>query len=123
MNDQDIFKIVKDHLLQQNEKCLNDEWGCGYRGSKNKKCAVGVLIHDNNYRAFFEGEPYDRDYIVEAIQKSNPEWDMGPTSFKMLGDLQFLHDSYFPEEWEKYLAMMVFDGDGNYSKDRSYRLT
>lgn len=120
--DQDIFKIVRNHLLQQNEKSMNYDDMCGYRGREGKKCAVGVLIHDNHYRAFFEGQPYDREYVLEAIMKSNPEWDMSPTSFSMLGDLQHLHDSYYPHEWERNLGMMAFEENGDFSKERSNRI-
>lgn len=49
MTKQEVFDIVAEHLLTQNERAYDQHLGCMYRSPQGLKCAVGVLIPDEQY--------------------------------------------------------------------------
>ena len=58
MTEQTAFNIVKNHLLTQMTKSMEEnEFGdtqCLYRGPNGTKCAIGALITDEEYKEITE---------------------------------------------------------------------
>lgn len=73
----------------------------------NAKCAVGALITDDFYNEQFEGRTIERSCSVwDAVRLSNPLWKMTDGSYEMLRELQSIHDTNQPEDWEYKLLKM-----------------
>ena len=113
-SDLEMFDTVIMYLISQGQKSTTEDVGiCAYRGMNDTKCAVGFLINDEAYSPYFEHQTVHEDDIVEAIIKSNPDWDNDLSVFDgysypepsegkslyMLILLQKLHDRSLPEEW------------------------
>lgn len=97
--DLDAFNYVVKMLLEQNEKSIDQDETCRYRGWSNSiieqytkeyeydgdydlmthepnlKCAVGHLISDVFYTSEIEGNGLDH-YVFTLVQLSNPLWFM-----------------------------------------------
>lgn len=104
--DLDAFEYVVQKLTEQNEKSMDMEETCRYRGwpqsvieeynrlSFNEfvdesieyfakhdatlKCAVGHLISDLFYIPEIEGEGLNHE-VYELVKASNPDWETGDT--------------------------------------------
>jgi hypothetical protein len=99
MNAQEIFDTVKNHLLKQNAKSVNEEMDiCAYRSPDGLKCAIGCLISDKEYSPTMEGlgvEDLSLDFPVleeRFIDHSD-----------LLDSLQKVHDRYTTREWPEQL--------------------
>lgn len=129
VTDKDIFFKIKDHLLTQNERAMNDESKCLYHkpisyidmqtGKEIHKilmCAVGCLINNFYYNQDFEFNSLDDPGIIEAISLSNKFWNITDESIKMLCSLQRIHDFHMVELWDKALDEdnFYFGLDGDY---------
>jgi hypothetical protein len=71
-------------------------------------CAVGALIDDSFYSRLIENKAIsesldDEDSPLEALKKSNPDWEIDDDSLSMLNDLQRLHDSVSALDWDSSL--------------------
>jgi hypothetical protein len=88
----DIFNQVKTHLLTQKVKSTAQD-SCVYRSPVGHKCAIGCLIPDDKYCPNIEG------IGVVPVDDGNGFW-------KLLEDLQRVHDSYESWEWEERLNMI-----------------
>ena len=104
---QEAFNTVAAHLLSQGEKSVVvEEDGkifCAYRGSRGRKCAIGVLIPDEVYKPVFE------DYIVSGLIR-----DYGlfpPELASLLHRLQGIHDTVDSEFWGSRLRMLAASQD------------
>ena len=104
--DKDVFNYVKNHLLNQNWKC-QDEDGleCLYKGQFDDglMCAVGCLISDTYYHPGLEQRNVGNAAILEALNNSMPKWKL---NLKLLSQLQTIHDRFPVEEWEDQLNEM-----------------
>ena len=104
MNKQQMFNRVADHLLAQNDRSLNSNGDCVYRGSHGRKCAIGCLIPDELYDPSIEGHGVDiitaENHKIAAII---PDF-----ALPLAGELQALHDNYTPEVWRDELAGLAF---------------
>ena len=107
---QEIFNIVAKHLIQQHCQSKNEKGVCVYRGKDGMKCAVGVLILDEHYYPSLENvipffyTPYsgpETFKLNRALSKSGVPEDAGV--YKLLRDLQKLHDCNKPGLWEDLL--------------------
>jgi hypothetical protein len=90
MTAQEIFDRVWTHfVVEGNPRSIND-CGCAYRGHGGAKCAVGVLIPDEEYAPSFEGLSVESFFI-------NPDCPPSIAAMKehvgLLGALQGAHDS------------------------------
>lgn len=98
MSHQKTFEIVAKHLLQQNARSTrhNKPGFCAYRGEGGYKCAVGVLIPDEEYSPRMEGGVCYRPLVKASLIKHghDPEFCQ---------ELQLIHDTYLPSEWRKLL--------------------
>ena len=93
---QEVFDQVRDHLLSQGEKSEEDI--CLYRGPRGLKCAAGCLIGDDEYKPEFEGKGWSILVGKGKIPKEHSE---------LIGKLQEVHDSMFPEYWEEDLKLVA----------------
>lgn len=91
---QDVFEFVCRHLFEQSEKAQGRDAGnigmCMYRAPDGKKCAVGCLIPDSEYKPSFEGHTV---LHLTSTWHTMPEWmrDGGP-GYTLLKLLQTVHD-------------------------------
>ena len=56
MDCQEIFDKVNEHFFQQEVPATDELGTCSYRTAEGNKCAVGVLIPDNEYTPSMERE-------------------------------------------------------------------
>lgn len=88
LTNKEAFAIVKKHLLCQAKKSYNhDGTDCTYRSAEGLKCAVGVLIPDDEYDPKFEISGYRNLTYVYSHCPTLQDLD-----FHMLKKLQVIHD-------------------------------
>lgn len=99
---QEIFDFVVSHLLTQNAKAIKYT-SCRYRVG-NLKCAVGVLIADEDYACEFEGLSIRtlRDKFAESIFA-----DISEPKMQLLVHLQSVHDADDVESWLEKLSLLA----------------
>ena len=120
MNDQEIFDIVKSHLLTQ-KKAAQIPGGnrCQYRLGE-LKCAVGVLIPDTEYvpemefasmssltDIDFPGRTEETKKAVKLLTKVFDKINISPKSYRLLKALQDIHDYSSPHYWENELIYLA----------------
>lgn len=98
MTNQEAFDIVVKHLLSQGERSLTPGGLCAYRGKNGLKCAVGILIPDNEYSPELEGSLSSVRYKCSSLKS---------VDFDFLGKLQNIHDDYLPDAWEMGLKELA----------------
>ena len=95
MNKQQVFERIVDHLLAQKEPALNPgKYACMYRGENGKKCAVGVLIPDEEYLSGFEGK--DVRELLNHYPRLHTVFDLSEEydgELRLLVMLQDIHDA------------------------------
>jgi len=105
---QEIFDVVKGHLLYQNCRSCDDNDRPLYRGPWGSRCAVGRLINDEHYDHRFEGygvfltrlrqEGTDVAILASALLKSGVNVD-DEEIWSLCVDLQDCHDTIPPDRW------------------------
>ena len=100
--DESVFEFVKQHLITQGEKSSSTT-SCYYRDSSELSCAVGCLIEDQFYNVGLEFHNGDDPVVIEAVQKSLPNWVINKD---MLLYLQSIHDEHEVDEWEWQLEIL-----------------
>jgi hypothetical protein len=113
MTDFEVYEYIKNHLISQGEKSeLHTSFAngsqvdnaCAYRGDDDKKCAVGSIISDEFYTNSLEGKACHQEDVLEAIEKSVPNWVVNPS---MLQEMQIIHDEKETHEWSLMLEDMI----------------
>lgn len=100
---QEVFDIVKSHLLSQNKRC-EIRGTCRYRHG-GLKCAAGVLIPEEHYDPSFE------DMLWSHLVSVN----IFPSEHSLLiSHLQRIHDMSYPDKWEDELKRVADAYDLNY---------
>ena len=104
LSEQDIFDIAAWRMLDQDARALNGDV-CSYRAADGRRCPVGWLLSDSEYRTEFEGKrvgmlpEFANDYGCSrpfiAFLLSH-EW--------LLNRLQHIHDHHSPYEWSFWLC-------------------
>jgi hypothetical protein len=97
---QSAFDAAATHLIAQGRKCfgLNIK-ACAYRGPDGTRCAVGALIPDELYDAFWESNP-----IRNVLDYSDGIRDhFEQTDTLLLVRLQMVHDLFPVEAWPERL--------------------
>lgn len=95
----EAFKIVKKHMLCQNQQSRAG-WGCKYRAPDGLRCAVGILIPDDEYDESWDTNEIGlRASIVQCYCPSLKNVDTG-----MLEAVQKIHDNVSPEHWAVKLS-------------------
>lgn len=108
---QDVFNTIVNHLIVQNKTSSDYGSGCRYRAySENEetnKCAVGCLISDINYDEILEDSLANNPYVVNAIEKSNPNLIIDDKMKELFLLMQYVHDHLEPENWI-YMSFLVW---------------
>lgn len=95
---QQVFDQVAKHLLTQGEQALNTNGLCVYRAG-DKKCAVGCLIADEEYKPSMESN--DWEALIED----------GTVPIKrhkeLICSLQIIHDYNHPSTWKENLESVA----------------
>jgi hypothetical protein len=109
MGDQEIFNQVYLGLKAQGFKCSQSSsgYGCVYRGTDGRKCAVGHLIPDE---LFNENLNTESVRLVE-VQRMLP-FPVTGDNFLLLIDLQNAHDGGLDPEYMDICLRDVADGYG-----------
>lgn len=96
MDAQEIFDVVAKHLGAQGRKSVQEgTTNCKYRGAGGCKCAVGILLTDEEYRPEFDARSMRVQTI--ALEGYLPKRLRRHESF--LADMQAAHDR--PETGER----------------------
>ena len=101
MTTQEVFDKVATHLLTQNFKSV-DDFGrcCLYRGPEGTKCAVGILIPDEQYNPSME------HHTVQTLIDKFPMPEYFNRDKIMLIALQRIHDSDLVSTWKLQLEIV-----------------
>lgn len=90
MQAQDLFDTIVEHLLampaRSGGRLATGQFECRYRGPDGARCAIGVLIHDDEYRQDMEGNDVvqlDRDGVLPSRLAAHLD---------MLRAMQRIHD-------------------------------
>ena len=94
---QEVYDFVAAHLLRQGEQS-KDDVSCLYRDEEGRSCAVGCLIPDAVYSDSMEG---DLDDLVHGYGPRLPSFFK--RHFRLLRDLQEVHDRSSPYWWQRNL--------------------
>lgn len=100
--DQQLFDAMIAHLRAQGGPAIGGGGVCMYRTMDGRKCPVGALIPDDLYRPEMEG----RD-VTSLSKSSRNDWmdrelgDFFREHLPMLKEVQYIHDAFFPEDWER----------------------
>ena len=93
MTNQEAFTLIVQHLRTQGVPAVNATTGCVYRHKDGiRRCAVGVLIPDEEYDIRLEG------FIVEEIYDKVPAFQA--VSQELLSAMQNAHDSWTYHKWD-----------------------
>lgn len=118
-NDKEIFEVVSKHLLTQNKRAmitLRGYTNCAYRANDGTKCAIGCLIPDEKYSLDLENHNVWDDRVVQVLVECGVDnLAMYSSTWKLLKQLQWLHDNVRPVEWSEQLAKFNFDAAGFYT--------
>lgn len=96
MTNQQVFSIVYLHLISQNSKAARDG-KCYYRTPDGRKCAIGILIPDENYDQSLEGLGASQSKVLRAAGLSEDQAEFAR-------ELQRVHDLKPVARWEACLA-------------------
>lgn len=99
---QQLFTTAATHMLQQGKKSTKRHTtSCLYRGPDGLKCAVGVLITDEEYKPEMEEktvwELCDDDLLPERLRPHA----------QMLRSLQRIHDDSKVEHWAEGIQSLA----------------
>lgn len=99
---QQVFDHVAAHLLAQNTQSRIANGACAYRGEGGLKCAAGCLISDEEYsNGNFERKEGRRwTQLLDGA-------DVPQAHYRLINDLQGVHDSYDPEAWARQLNIVA----------------
>jgi hypothetical protein len=110
VTNQEAFTLAVKGIIAQGKPGYDaDEAGCRYRAPDGSKCAVGMIIPDDQYSPNIEGAP------IFALVKGGhcrPEWHAIPAlaglDVKLLRDLQAAHDDeYYHDDDEAFLDHFI----------------
>jgi len=92
MTAQEVWSKVANHLMQQGRVCYSQASGCAYHDYiTGMKCAVGVLIPENEYTPNCEGQPI---YLLRHKHFCPPTLkSLTDQLGELLNDLQRIHDT------------------------------
>jgi len=102
MTAQELFDIVYKHLTSQNAKSMMAAtWegglSCAYRGKDGLKCAIGILIADEDYRADMER------LAAQNLLAKGACLSRLAVHHELIAMLQHIHDYRLVEDWDREL--------------------
>ena len=98
MTNEEAFQISAKHLLKQWRRAII-KGSCSYRTPCGDKCAIGILIPDDEYSPDFENT-----WVTNIHGKVST---LAPLDLRMLDRLQDVHDDFAPYEWRSELARVA----------------
>lgn len=75
MDNQEFFDTIVTKLIEQGQPSRSITDRCRYRGAENTKCAIGIIIPDEEYNA----NPIENVGVMTILESSKP-W---PTLIKL----------------------------------------
>jgi hypothetical protein len=96
---QAVYNQVRDHLLAQGKKAINEEGSCRYRTNDGLRCAAGCFIAPEEYNPEFEGDTW----VSLCFERQAPE-----AHNMLIRRLQLVHDREPVEDWPYELAKVAF---------------
>ena len=111
----DVITSIKTKLRENNDNDVTEIalWYELKNVEPNARCAIGHLISDKSYSRELEGSSINPT-IFAAILASNPRWNISDNTWRMLLDLQNVHDGFEPQEWSEKFELFKFDKNNNY---------
>lgn len=107
MNKQEVFDTVATGLIAQGRQSKDDtDTGCRYRGWEATKCAIGLLIKDEDYNVALENNPVSDLGIQRALKSSLGLDCLTDAELRFLEDLRQVHDEY-DEVFGSFVDYMV----------------
>ena len=98
MTAQELFDIVYKHMMSQNARSVMGGYStCAYRGEDGLKCAIGVLIPDEDYR-----EDMERKGAENLLAKGACLHHLA-AHHRLISKLQGIHDEDPVEDWDRAL--------------------
>lgn len=98
MTIQEAYLKIKNHLLTQNQKSISENGSYAYRGINGTKCAIGILMSDEDYKPMYE------DMSIGGLRRYDiPSLNIIKEDPKLFQALQELHDTYNVSEWKSLL--------------------
>lgn len=122
MDRQLILNKVTHHLLTQKKPGRASDGSCQYQTFDGLKCAIGILISPEHFRAELNQCGTVRELpVLNAVVKSL-ELD-APTKedVQFLRDLQVVHDGHHPVDWEAELKILANDYKLSWDSVELYR--
>lgn len=98
---QETFDIVAAHLLKQGCQSLDQNGDCMYRAPDGCKCAVGVLIRDEDYDPDIEYKDSN------DLAHEHPHLGLIAHDLSLLYALQLIHDSKEVKDWPAALRKVA----------------
>lgn len=95
---QQTFTLVRNHLLKQGRKALDDSGNCRYLAPDSSKCAAGCLIPEGQYNPAFEKKE------VSKVINENGFSDWFGHNARLVVLLQYIHDCCSVFEWDQRLS-------------------
>ena len=112
MNRQQVYETVRNHLITQNVKSVNNLNAGVYRGRIGRKCAIGVIIPDDLYKPEFDEVNHNADIrsIIQRFGAINVlGYEVDEQDIEFLDELQQIHDQYDPAVWASKLSQFATD--------------
>lgn len=108
MTYQDIFDMVKNHLISQCAKAylFDSTSQYAYKDANGLKCPIGALIQDAFYTPDLEGQPVESTLVLTALKDSGIITDIqmaDPNMILFLKQLQQIHDVHPVADWDTAL--------------------
>ena len=94
---QEVFDVCALHLLTQNKRAVGSGGDCVYRSPCGLKCAIGVLISDEEYT-----ENMEESDVHKLTEGTNSE-----PHRRLLNALQYLHDEDDLDLWTDGLIRLA----------------
>ena len=111
---QHIFDKAAVGMLRQKQQSMNAAGdACVYRAPDGCKCAVGFLIEDEHYDAFFEGpaigsaginaDQRKKIHLLKKALRNSKVNTLDPKVLGLLEELQYVHDDFMEHSWSAEL--------------------
>jgi hypothetical protein len=108
----EIFATVRSHLLTQEAISEDDAGTCRLRGQDGRRCAIGVLIHDQHYCEQLEGlgisyyKTAQDGPLLRALLSSGVD-AYHPAVAALLQDLEDVLDGGETSQWATQLGELA----------------
>ena len=103
LTNQTAFNKVVKHLLKQGRAARDNDRVCRYRDyDSGRKCAIGCLIPNDEYKKSMEGSS-----IFGLAEEGILPSSLKELNLELLDDLQHVHDYREPSTWLQQLGTVA----------------